>query len=98
MADYEDGVTFRLAPEYLKILNEEASKEGKSRHAWAKRLLIRALTDTEHTEIKSELEILRKDFKKLRGDVATLGAHLLVKVGNQKSSEAEAWVRQHLAP
>jgi hypothetical protein len=34
----------------------------------------------------------------MRGDLATLGVYLLVKVGNEKEDDAQAWVREHLAP
>jgi hypothetical protein len=30
--------------------------------------------------------------------LATLGAHLLIKVAQEDEAEAEAWVREHLAP
>ena len=48
----DETVSFRLPPEFLKLLNDGAAKEGKSRHDWARRLLIRALTDTERTELR----------------------------------------------
>ena len=91
-------VSFRLAPEYLKLLNDEAAKEGKSAGDCARRLLIRTLTDTERTELREELEALRTDFRKMREDLATVSLKLLVKVGGEEPAEAEAWVRDHLAP
>jgi hypothetical protein len=42
-------------------------------------------------------EKLRQDFDKMREDLATLGAYLLVKVAKEKPDQAEAWVREHLA-
>jgi len=98
MSTEKENVSFRLAPEFLKLLVEQAAKDGKSVHLCARRLLIRALTDTERTELRQELENLQQDFDKMRGDLATLGAYLLVEVAKKKPDEAAAWVREHLAP
>lgn len=91
-------VSFRLAPEFLKLLNDEATKEGKSTGDSARRLLIRALTDTERSELREELAKLRTDFRRMREDLATLSLVLLVKVAKEKPEVAEAWVRENLAP
>jgi hypothetical protein len=90
-------VSLRLEPEFMKLLNEQAVKDGQSVGACARQLLIRALTDTERTELRQELEKVRQDFDKMRGDLAALGAYLLVKVAKEKPDQAEAWVREHLA-
>ncbi len=98
MQTANDTISFRLPAEFLKVLDEQALTEKKSRGAWARHLLIRALTDTERTELREELTKVQEDFLKMRGDLATLGAHLLVKVANEEPAKAEAWVREHLAP
>ena len=98
METNDNRVSVRLEPEFLKLLNDQAAADGKTAGALAKQLLIRALTDTERTELREELAKLQEDFIKMRGDLATLGAYLLVKVAKEKPAEAEAWVREHLAP
>ena len=98
MEKQKGTVSFRLAPEFLKLLNDEATKEGKSTGDCARRFLIRALTDTERSELREELEKLRTDFRKMREDWATLSHVLLVKVAKEKPEVAEAWVRENLAP
>ena len=98
METNDNRVSVRLEPEFLKLLNEQAVKDGKTPGARAKELLIRALTDTERTELREDLAKLQEDFVKMRGDLATLGVYLLVKVGNEKEDDAQAWVREHLAP
>lgn len=98
MQNTENTISFRLPPEYLSLLKDQAEKEGKTHHEWAKRLLIRMLTETERAELRAEMGKLQKDFKKMRGDLATLGMYLLVKVGEETHEEAQAWVRENLAP
>jgi hypothetical protein len=93
METNDNRVSVRLEPEFLKLLNEQAVKDGKTPGARAKELLIRALTDTERTELREDLAKLQEDFVKMRGDLATLGVYLLVKVGNEKEDDAQAWVR-----
>ena len=98
MEKSNDTISFRLAPEFLKLLNEEALKEGKSPGASARRILVRALSDTERTEIRAELEKVQKDLRKLRGDLATLTWHLFVKVGKMRDDEAKTLAKEILAP
>ncbi len=98
MEKQKGTVSFRLAPEFLKLLNDEATKEGKSTGDCARRFLIRALTDTERSELREELAKLRTDFRRMREDLATLSLVLLVKVAKEKPDVAEAWVRENLAP
>ncbi len=98
MEKHPNTVSFRLAPEFLKLLNEEAIKEGKKANDCARRRLIRSLTDSERAELREELDKLRADFRKMREDLATLSLALLVRVGKEKPEVAEAWVRENLAP
>ncbi len=98
MKEPTETVSFRLAPEFMKILEEQAASEGKKRNDWARRLVIRALTETERSELKDDIETLKKDIRKMRGDFATLGQVLLVKVAKQNAAEVEAWIRQHFTP
>jgi len=94
-----DTISFRLPAEFLKLLDERAVNDGeKSVNTCARKLVVRALTDTERTELREEVTKLQEDFTKMRGDLATLGAYLLVKVAKEQPQEAEAWVREHLAP
>ena len=98
MKSPSETLSVRLAPEFLKLLNEEAVKEGKKPSDCARRHLIRALTDANQTELRGELATLHKDFRKMRGDLATLSLYLLVKVGKEKPDVAEAWVRENFSP
>lgn len=97
MEKTRDTISFRLAPEFLKILNEQAAQEGKSPGEWARRLVIRALTDTERTEIREEVDKLQMEVRAIRGDFATLANVLLVKVAKQNPEEVAVWIKRHLA-
>lgn len=109
MAKPSQPVTIRIASEFLKQLKDEAERDGCNLSDSARRHLLRSLTGSDSAELRSELEEFRAEFraenkklhdalKKMRGDLATLGAHLLIKVAQDDEAEAEAWVREHLAP
>ena len=93
-----DMVSFRLAAEFLKTLGDEAAREDESPNVCARRLLVRALTNTGQEELRHEFEELRAEQRKLREDFATLANVLLVRVAKEDPKKAEAWIREHLAP
>lgn len=91
-------VSFRLSPEYIRLLSEEAARTKESLGESARRLLTEVLAGTQQQEIQHELDGLHKLVKKVREDFATLALVLLVKVGNEDPEKAEQWIRKNLSP
>jgi hypothetical protein len=57
-------IGFRLAPEYIDRLTDEAAKHSMSPRAYARQLLVGALEDFRYSELLAELEALREDLKR----------------------------------
>jgi hypothetical protein len=93
-----DLVSFRLEAEFRKLLQERAEAHGQPKaNLFARTLLQRALTDTADAELRHEMEGIRADLRRVRGDIATAVFVLLVKVAKEDPEKAKAWVREHLA-
>jgi hypothetical protein len=90
--------SLRLAPEHLKLLQDEADKLGSKPSVLASALLIRALSDAKTDELRGEVEQLRKDLQRMWEDIANLGAVLLVKAGKEDPEKARAWIRKNFRP
>jgi len=94
-----DAVSFRLDPEFKKLLQAEAEKAGQPKpNLYARTLVQRALSNAEHHEVRNEFETLRQDLRRIREDMATLALVMLVKAAKEEPKKAEAWVREHFAP
>lgn len=93
-----DLVSFRLEPEFRRLLNEKAAAHGQPRaNLFARVLVQRALTDTAATELHSDLAGLKVDLRKVREDIATVAFVLLVKLGKEEPEKAKAWIRDVLS-
>lgn len=91
-------VSFRLDPEFRRLLNEKASAQGQPRaNLFARVLVQRALTDTTDAELRHELAGVKADLRKVREDIATVAFVLLVKLGKEDPEKAKAWVRETLS-
>jgi|GEM_PF-3262744 len=94
-----DTISFRMDAEFRQLLRSEATKNNQPKmNLYARSLVQKALTGGDWMEQKGELEALRKELRKLRGDIATLAFVLLVKTAKEEPAQAEAWVRNNLAP
>jgi hypothetical protein len=93
-----DLVSFRLDPEFRRMLNERAAAQGQPRaNLFARVLVQRALTDTTDAELRHGLDAVKADVRKVREDIATVAFVLLVKLGKEDPEKAKAWVREVLS-
>ena len=93
-----DVVSFRLEPEFRRLLAEKAAAQGQPReNLFARALVQRALTDTANAELRQELATLRADLRKVREDIATVAFVMLVKLGKEEPEKAKAWIREVLS-
>ena len=93
-----DLVSFRLDREFRKLLEDRAAAHGQPRpNLFARILLQRALTDTADAELRSAVEALRGELRRVREDIATAVFVLLVKSAKEDPEKAKAWVREHLS-
>jgi len=92
MVEPTETVSFRLPATFAKELRNHAASADQSPGELARRLVIEALTNRH----QQELSDLKETVHKLRDDVATAVAVLLVKAGKSEPKEAEEWVRRNL--
>jgi len=93
-----DLVSFRLEPEFRRLLNEKAAANGQPRaNLFARVLVQRALTNTADAELRHELASLKADLQKVREDIATVAFVMLVKLGKEDPEKVKAWVRETLS-
>jgi hypothetical protein len=57
-------IGFRLDPEYIERLTNEAARHSMSPRAYARQLLVGALEDFRYSELLAELEALRGDLRR----------------------------------
>jgi len=98
MAKPTERLSLRLAPEHLKLLQDEAESLGTKPSVLASALLVRALSDAKTDELRNEMEQLRKELQRMWEDIANLGVVLLVKAGNEDPEKARAWIRKNFRP
>lgn len=93
-----DLVSFRLEPEFRRLLAERAAAEGQPRaNLFARVLVQRALTDTTDAELRHELSAVKADVRKVREDIATVAFVMLVKLAKEDPEKAKAWIREVLS-
>lgn len=98
MPNPTERFSLRLAPEHLKLLQEEADALGTRPSSLASALLVRALSDAKSDELRAEVEQIRKDLQRMWEDIANLGVVLLVKAGHEDPEKARAWIRKNFRP
>jgi len=96
MPERSEPISFRLPATYAKDLSRQAETHGDSVGEHARRIVVDALTDTRHQELREEVQELRKTVDALREDLATAVAVLLSRREPYTREEAEAWVRKTL--
>ncbi len=93
-------VTFKLPDDLFEKLSIAAQESiGTSPHQRAKQIVTDYLQDTERNRIREELAQLRREVLRLREDLATAVAALLIRAGKvPNAKEALAWVQDNLLP
>ena len=89
-------VSFRLPPPLLRQLDVLANGNEESRGDCAKRLVIESLSRSWLQQLEVRFEATDQQIEKLREDVATTVAMMLVSFGKQDPVKVEAWVKEHL--
>lgn len=96
MPPKSDSVTFRLPEDLHKDLVASAEKHGTSHHKRARDLVIAGLQDANIEELRQEMAEVRNNLERLREDLATAVASLLVNAGKVDRKQAEEWTRKTL--
>jgi AmiR/NasT family two-component response regulator len=89
-------VSFRLAAEFLALLDEEAKKHDVSPGTAAKRIMVEALTGAGRERLREDVEKIHRELTELQVSLASATAVLLAKAGKVSDDEARAWVRKNL--
>ena len=96
MKTEKETVSFRLAPDLVKRLDDEAGKRPASRGDAARRIVVDFLTDAKREALLAEIQELRNEVMRQREDFATAMVALLTREGPVPAEEAMAWVRKTL--
>jgi hypothetical protein len=92
-------VGFRLDPEQLSALTEQADERGVSPHRLAHDFVIEGLEGKDEADdIAGEFQILRRQLFELREELALITEALLVSAGKTSSETARNWVDSNLKP
>lgn len=89
-------VSFRLASATVKQLADRAAGEHLSLGEAARRIVLDALSDTAGQQTREDLAELRVTLERIREDIATATAALLVNAGKSNDAAAQEWVRRSL--
>lgn len=89
-------ISFRLPSALVKQLAERGATQNFSLGECARRIVLDALSDSTNEQTREDLAELREGLERLREDLATATAALLVNAGKVDQTEAEAWARQSL--
>lgn len=96
MRERSKPVSFRLASTFAKQLAARSAAHNESPGAYARRLVIEGLNDTDHERLHAEIAELRTSLEALREILATAVAALLARAGKCDVNEAQEWVQQTL--
>jgi hypothetical protein len=80
----------------LKQLDDLALRHEETRNDCAKRLVIEAMTQSWLERLQQRLEESDGRLEKLREDLATVLAMMLVEFGKEDAERVKKWVREHL--
>ena len=88
----------RVSPEVKRLLDAEAERRGQNVSDFLRRMIVETLSGSATDELRQEIQELRSELLKVRGDLATLAQVLLVKVAKEDPDKALAWIRKNLGP
>lgn len=86
------AVSFRLPPEYARLLNDQAVRDGLSRGALARLLVIEALADADRLRLFEEVAAVRHALARLKRLLRTATVALLCDAGKAELDEARGFV------
>lgn len=89
-------ISFRLPSALVKQLTERGATQNLSLGECARRIVLDALSDSANEQTREDLAEIREGLERVREDLATATAALLVNAGKAEQAEAEAWVKQAL--
>lgn len=89
-------ISFRLPSALVKQLAERGATQNLSLGECARRIVLDALSDSANEQTREDLAEIREGLERVREDLATATAALLVSAGKAEQAEAEAWVKQAL--
>ena len=91
-----ETITFKLGDELLVALEHKAEQwNGVSCHRAAKHIVVTYLHDAERARLRQEITDLHREVIRLREDLATAVAVLLVRGGKVTDlKEAQAWAER----
>lgn len=96
MNDRTQTVSFRLPTVFANQLTQRGAEQHMSPGEFARRIVLDALGDTSGQQTREELAELREGLERIREDLATAAAALLVNAGKVSADEAQTWVRETL--
>lgn len=89
-------ISFRLPIPFARQLAQQGAEHNQSSGEYARQLVTEALADVHREELRTELAAVRDAVQRLREDLATIAAALLVNAGKATAAQAEEWVRTTL--
>jgi len=89
-------ISFRVDGRVLRQLEEGASQNEISVHAYARRLVQEILEDTERERVREEVQGVQQQVARLRDDVATALEMVLINLTSAEEEEIKAWVTRNL--
>ncbi len=96
MSEPTQTISFRLPSALIKQLTERATAQSLSVGECDSQMVLNILSDSANEQTREDLAELRAGLERLREDLATATAALLVNAGKATQTDAEAWVRQSL--
>lgn len=90
-------LSLRLPASVDAKLAEKAESVGMTRGAYARLLIIEALTDTDRVRLHDEIGSVRRKVELLQRNLEVAVTALLVDAGKADLKEAEGFVRERLA-
>lgn len=94
--DPTQTISFRMPTAYAKQLAERGAKQNLSAGEQARRLVLEVLSDAAGEQTREDVAALREAVEKVREDLATATAALLVNAGKATVQDAQDWARKNL--
>lgn len=87
-------INFRLSPALTRVLSESAGEARLSPGAYARLLVIDALSDADRVRLFDEISAIRRGVTTAIKNLETAAVAILVDGGKAEPEEAEAFVRE----